>query len=289
LPNLPLIPKSGFPRVLALEVVALLAVLLAAIPFAVWRQGRSTAPLVALLTLLVLALVAAAAALAAWRGRRRLPRLESRQPPLGQRLAHVAPEGLAALACALVLLVPGPLPPELVAASGIVMPLEALALLGACLLVPVLRARMRRLGDAAAFGLIALLGAALAHALAERVGVSAYVVFATLVLWRGWSLVKLRRREPANEQERWLLALAVLGSSYWLATLLHACVPLPPAGWLMPARGATMPPDTWVLLWGLVHFAALALAGSLGWPAPRVELEPPPPPRAFARGRTGPK
>jgi hypothetical protein len=287
---LPLIPKSGFPRVLALEVVALLAAVLAAIPFAVWHQGRSASPLVALLVLLALAGVAAGAVVAAWRGRRRLPRLESRQPPLGQRLAHVAPELLAALACALVLVAPGPLPPELVAAGGIVMPLEALALLGACLLVPVLRARMRRLGDTAAFGLIALLGGALAYALAGQVGgVSTWVVFAALVLWRGWSLVTLRRREPGNEQERWLLALAVLVSSYWFATLVHASTPLPPAGWLMPVRGAAQPPDAWVLLWGLVHFAVLALAGVRGWPAPRVEQEPPPPPRAFARGRTGPK
>ena len=287
---MPLIPKSGFPRVLALEVVALLAAVLAAIPFAVWHQGRSAAPLVALVVLLAFAGVAACAALAAWRARGRLPRLESRPAPLGRRLAHVAPELLAALACALVLLVPGPLPPEFLAAVGIVMPLEALALLGACLLVPVLRARVRRVGDAAAFGLIALLGAALAYALAQRVGVvSASVVFAALVLWRGWSLQQLRRPEPGNEQERWLAALAMLVSSYWLATLLQAWAPLPPAGWLMPARGATPPPDAWVLLWGVCHFGALALVGLLGWPAPRVEQEPPPPPRAFARGRAGPK
>jgi hypothetical protein len=50
-----------------------------------------------------------------------------------------------------------------------------------------------------------------------------------------------------------------------------------------------VPPDTWALLWGFVHFSALALVGLLGWPAPRVEQEPPPPPRAFARGRAGPK
>jgi len=287
---LPLIPKSGFPRVLALEIVALLAAVVAAIPFAVWHQGRSTAPLVALLVLLALAGTAAFAALAAWRVRRRLPRLESRRPPASERFAHVVPELLAVLCCALVLVVPGPLPAELVAATGIVMPLEALALLGACLLVPVLRARVRRVGDTAAFGLIALLGCVLAYALAQRVGlISASVVLATLVLWRGWSLQQLRRREPGNEQERWLVALAALVSSYWLATLLQAWIPLPPAGWLMPARGATAPPDTWVLLWGLVHFGALAVVGLSGWPAPRVEQEPAPPPRAFARGRAGPK
>jgi len=288
-PLLPLIPESGFPRVLALEVASLVAAALAALPFAVWRYGRSAWPLVALLAVLALMLIALGGARAAWRVRRRLPKIELRARPREARLKGAIPAALAALGCALVWSAAGLLPREVVAAAGLAPPLEALALLGACLLAPVLRARARRFGDAVAFGLIASLGGALAWALSEQAGPVAWVVLGALALWRGWSLSRERREEPGNEQERWLLALGAVVAAYWLATLARAFVPLPGAGWLAPMRGGAAAPEPWLLLWGLAHFTLLALAQARGWPAPRAEHEPPPPPRAFARGRAGPK
>jgi hypothetical protein len=263
--------------------VGLLAAVLAAVPFAVWRHGHGTMPWLALALCSLLALLSVAAAVVAWNLRRRLPRLELRARAPGRRLAASVPELLLAAGYALAWPLAGLVPREALAAAELAMPLEALVLLAACLAVPVLQARVRRIGDAFGVCLILLLGVALAAALAERAGPVAWIALAALVAWRGWLLERQRRPELQAEQERWLLALWALLGSYWLATLAREFVPLPPLGWLTPVRGAAALPEPWVLLWGLVHFGALALVRWRDWPESRAEHEPPPPPRAFAR------